>query len=73
VHLPELSLVVRSQCRLGGDAGEITILVGIEFDDEPNLLSVLLDYPFDGRTGRDAVRSLIIDKLDDCDGRVIQS
>ena len=64
MHLFELPLLARAQCRFSGYAREIVVLVRIEFYYEFYLpLEFIFDSFYD-RTGRNAMRSLIIDKLD---------
>jgi len=72
VHLPVLALVPRRQQGLGGAKRIIPVMIGVVEEDEPDLPLELLDELLDGRTGRLAVRSLKVKKLDDGNRSVLR-
>jgi len=73
MHLPESPLISRAQNRFRRYARKVAVLVGIEFYYEFYLSLEFFFDPLDSRTGRDAMRSLIVDKLDNRDQRVFRA
>jgi hypothetical protein len=66
MHFPEFALVPRRERSLCGDMGEITVFIGIVLDNQPDLSPVGVQDLLDGRTDPNAVRSLVVEKLDNC-------
>ena len=56
---------ISGKCCSGGELGVITVRVGGQLDYEAKFVAIMLDYFMYDRTGRSAVRSLIVDELYD--------
>jgi hypothetical protein len=72
MHFPEFALVPGGQACLCGDMGIVPVFVRIVLDDQAYLSLVVMKEFFDDRTGRGAVRSLVIEKLHNGNRRIVR-
>ena len=73
MHFPELSLFAGGEKGLCGPEGVVPVLVGVIYQGETDLAGEFIEQSLDGRTGRLAVRSLKVEKLDDGYGSIFWS
>jgi hypothetical protein len=73
VHFPVLALLPRRQQGLGCAEGIVPVVIGVVDNDKTDLSLEFFQEILDGRTGRLAVRSLKVEKLDDGYGSILRT